>query len=156
MSKYTRGITLLEVVIGISIMVLIFVMVVPQLSRFRSEQALKNTTEDIVSMLNYARSQTLSSRNSTYYSVHLDTDRIVLFTGGTYSANDANNKIVIFDKSIYLPPQNIVLNGNVTEIKFDRLTGDTSQYGTIRPELISDNTRFKLITVNKTGIISAN
>jgi prepilin-type N-terminal cleavage/methylation domain-containing protein len=156
MRIHTKGFTLMEIVIVIAIIVAILAVFIPNLSSFRDDQALKNTTESVVSILNQARTQTLSSQNSMNYSVRFENNKAILFSGTVYDSSDVNNKTANFDESVSLPVSNISLNTGATAVTFDRLTGDTNQYGTITIELLSDTTKKKIININKLGIISAN
>lgn len=158
--KNNKGITLIEIVIIIAIISIISSIVLFNLSLFRNEQALKNTTVDIVSILNKARENTLSSLNSTNYSVHFETDRAVLFTGSIYSDSLSTNEVTIFSPSVTIPATlGINISGGGNNITFERLTGEVIN-GTIDSsiviELASDGTKQKTITINKTGVISSN
>ena len=75
-NKTNNGITIIEILIAIAVISIISSIVVLNLSKFRNEQALKNTTIDIVSLLNKAKQNTLSSINSNSYGVHFETDKI--------------------------------------------------------------------------------
>lgn len=154
--KYTRGFTILEILIVIAILGIMIGIIVPSFSNFRNRQAVSNTTEDLVSFLNKARNNTLLSKNSNYYSIHLDTNHAVLFTGGVYDENDNTNEILDFDTLVSVPAGTVLINGGGSDISFDRLTGDTSDYGTIKVVLTEDVAINKTITINKLGIISAN
>ena len=152
-----KGFNLFELILAMSILVLTIAIIVPSLSTFRNTQSLKNTTDDIVSLLNQARMQTLSSQNSTYYSVHFEGTRAVLFTGGTFSNSNSTNKVITFDLATKIPASGgINLNGSGVDVNFTRLTGDTNQYGTIVVQLTSNATKQKTITINKLGIASVN
>lgn len=154
--KYNRGVSFFEIIIVLAIMGIILAVSIPSFSSFRDRQIVKSTTEDIVTLLNEARNSTLLSKSSTFYSVHLENSRAVLFTGGTFDTNDSSNKVVTYDTLVNTTSGNISLNGGGTDVKFDRLTGDTSQYGTIQVSLISDSNIKKVITINKLGVVSAN
>jgi prepilin-type N-terminal cleavage/methylation domain-containing protein len=152
-----KGISLIEILIAVSIIAIISAIAVPNLSKFHNQQALQNTTEDVVSLLNEARNNTISSKNSNTYGVHLETDRAILFTGTTFNSNDSSNVPVIFDTATIIPATGgISLNGGGSDIVFNRITGDTANYGTIIIELISDNTQQKIINISKIGIIDSN
>lgn len=158
--KNNKGITLIEIIIIIAIISIISSIVLFNLSLFRNEQALKNTTIDIVSILNTARENTLSSLNSTNYSVHFETDRVVLFTGSIYSASLSTNEVTIFSPSVIIPlTLGINISGGGNNITFERLTGEVIN-GTIDSSIViqlaSDATQQKTITINKTGVISSN
>ena len=148
-----KGITIFEVLIGIVIMISITSVVFYSLLNFRDEQALRNTEVEIVSMLNKARQNTLSSKNSTNYSVHFDSDKITLFSGSVYSDVNPSNESVMFNPPVTLAEVNGLNIGGGSDVIFDRLTGETLG-GTITIELSSDNTKQKTITIMKTGIIN--
>lgn len=152
-----KAFTLLELLVAISIISLIVAVVMPSLYTFRDNQILKNTAEDIVTLLNQARSQTLASQNSHYYSVHFEGGRIVLFTDGTFSEPNSSNTEIVFDDKVSIPiTGGINLAGGVTDVNFTRLTGDTIDNGTIVVQLNSDNNKTKTITIRKTGVVSSN
>jgi prepilin-type N-terminal cleavage/methylation domain-containing protein len=154
--KYKSGFSFLEMIIVIAIIGILLAIVAPSFSNFRNRQVVRNTTEDIVALLNKARTNTLLSKNSTYYSVHLSTTSATLFTGGTYDASSSSNEVITFDTLVTVPSASVSLNGGGSDVTFDRLTGDTSQYGTIQIKLVSDSNVKKTITINKLGIISSN
>ncbi len=156
MKKYTNGFSILEIVIVFAILASLTAVFLPSFSAFRDEQLLKNTTDDIVAILNQARTHTLSSKNSNFYSVHFESDKATLFTGGTFTQGLADNVVVGFDSRVTLPSANVSLNGGGADVIFDRLSGDSSTYGTITIELASDASKTKTINVEQTGIISAN
>jgi prepilin-type N-terminal cleavage/methylation domain-containing protein len=151
-----KGITMIEFIIVIAIIGVIAGIVMPSLSTFRRTQALRNATEEVVSLLNKARTDTLASLNSTNYSVRFESTRAVYFVGTVFTDGLSTNKVVSFGSLVTLPPANISLNGGVTTVTFTRLTGDTTAYGTITLQQSSDATLQKIITINKTGLVSAN
>jgi type IV fimbrial biogenesis protein FimT len=154
--KYSSGISLFELIMVIAIVGLIVAIVTPSLSTFRNRQSVNNTTEDLVSLLNEARNDTLFSKNSTYYSVRIESTRAILFSGGTFDDNNSSNKVITFDSLVTIPNSKVLLNGGVSEINFDRLSGDTSDYGTITIELVSNSALNKTITITKLGTVSSN
>jgi len=149
-----KGVSFLEVIIVMAILGIIIGVMAPSLSNFRNQQILKNTSEDIITILNKARSQTLSSLNLNYYSVHFETNKAVLFIDGTYSESSLSNEIISLDNHIEI--SDIALNGSDVDVKFNRLIGDTNQYGTITIQITSDISKQKIITVSQTGVISSN
>ncbi len=155
--KTNKGFTLIQLIIVIAILTILVAVMIPSLTKFRNAQALKNTTDDIVSLLNNARLNTISSLNSNYYSVHFESARAVSFTGGTFAEPNSSNKVITFNTAVTIPASGgINLNGGGSNVSFTRLTGDTTQYGTIVVQLKSDSTQKKTITINKTGAVSSN
>jgi len=155
-----KGISLIEILIVISIIGILSAVIFPNLSQFRDAQALKNTTLDVVSLLNKARQNTLSSLNSTNYSVHFESDRAILFVGSAYSSSNSTNEPVVYSLAVTTPSSGgINISGGGSDINFERLTGGVINgtiSSTIVIQLVSDPTRQKIITINKTGIISSN
>jgi prepilin-type N-terminal cleavage/methylation domain-containing protein len=151
-----KGITILELLVVLAIIGILAGIIMPSLSTFRKTQALRNTTEEVISLLNKARNDTLASLNSTNYSVRFEESRAVYFAGTSFTEGLSTNKVVTFSSLVTLPSGNISLNGGVTTVTFSRLTGDTTAYGTITLQQTSDSTAQKVITINKTGLVSAN
>lgn len=152
-----KAFTIMELLIAIAIVSIIVAVVMPSLYNIRNDQILKSTTEDIVTMLNQARSRTLASVDSNYYSVHFESDRMVLYTGSVFSEPNVSNVEVIFDEHVSIPSSGgLNLNGAVSNVIFTRLTGDTDSYGTIILQINSDTSKTKTITIRKTGVVTSN
>ena len=151
-SNNKSGFTLIEIIVVIAIVGILAAIISSPFGKFRNAQALQNTTNAIVSVINSARTKTLASVNNTSYGVHIDSDRVILFTGISYNSEDATNQIVIFEPQVTL--ETLSLNGGGAEILFDRLKGTTSQYGTIVIDLPSGQS--KTITVQATGSVLRN
>lgn len=150
-----KGFTLIEILMVIAILGIISSIVLLNLSQFRNEQLLKNTTLDVVSLLSKARQNTLSSVNSTNYGVHFDSNKAVLFTGSLYSSNNATNEPIVFSSKVIVPIPSGLNIGGGSDVIFERLTGETVG-GTIKIQLTSDSTKQKIITVGKIGNASSN
>jgi prepilin-type N-terminal cleavage/methylation domain-containing protein len=151
---YHRGITLLEVIIVIAILGILAAIIIPQFSRIKELQALKNAGEDIISNFNQAKSETLASLNSSEYGVHFESDRIIIFKGEVFVAGDSNNVTTNI-----IPPaviSNIALTGGAVDFYFERLTGAPSKTGTITIALSADASVNKVLTISATGSISMN
>lgn len=152
--KKQKGFNLIEILLVISIIFIIVSIVSPNLSEFKKQQTLKNTTEDIVSLLNEARNNTIASKNSTNYGVRFWEDKAILFIGTSY-IDSTDNKQIDFDPYVKISEDDgLDLNNSIDEVVFSRLTGDTINYGTIKVELVSDSSRYKIISINNIGIIS--
>jgi len=153
-----KGISIIEVLVVISILSIISAIVVPRLSGFRNQQVLKNTTEDIVSLLNEARNNTISSKDSTNYGVHFESDKVVLFKGLSFESSTSNKEIKL-DSSIVIPEDGgINLQNGGDDIVFERITGDTvnDEYGTIVIQSTKDETAQNIVSISKIGIIDSN
>jgi len=153
--KRITGFTFIELILVVAITGLIISIVLPTLSKFKEEQSLKNTVSAVVAILNQARSDTLSSLSSTNYGVYFDTSKAVYFVGPTYTAGTSTNQVFLFSDVTSVPVSGgLIFNGGGSIVVFNRLTGDTSNYGTIRIQLVSNSSIYKTITVGKTGFVS--
>jgi Tfp pilus assembly protein FimT len=152
---FNKGISLIEIIIIIAIISTITAITIPNLSSFRNQREMINTKEDIIALLNEARNSTISSKNSTNYGVHIQTDRAILFPGDIF-VDSTENKQVDFDSSVNVPSTGgINLSGGGDDIVFERLTGNTENHGTIIIQLTSDSSVQKTITISSLGIISS-
>ncbi len=153
---FTKGATLIEIVVVVAIITIILFLTIPSISSFREKQTLKNTMEEVVNLINEARVNTLSSQDSSVYGVHFDETRAVLFIGTIYNASDSSNKVLNFNNLVKIDTANIALNGSGVDVIFQRLTGDTTNHGTIVLELVSDPSTNKTISINMLGVVSTN
>ena len=147
-----KGFNLVELLIIIAVLSLIAFGSVSVFINFRNQQGLDKDTETIVEILQQARSQTLTSQNDSQYGVHISATKITLFTGSSYSSSDLSNKdypLTLSDTVL-----NVSLSGGGNEVIFQRLSGETSQSGTIT--LASSATgESKTIKIYKTGLIES-
>ena len=151
-----KGISLIEILIVVGLIAIISTIAVLNLSNFHNQQILINTTEDVVSLLNEARNDTISSKNSNTYGIHFQTDRAILFAGASFTSNPSNKQINL-DSAVIIPISGgINLNGGGSDIVFDRITGETTKYGTIIIRLVSKATSQKVVTISKIGVIGSN
>ena len=149
-----KGFSAIETLMVVAIGIILAGVIIAKYSAFRETQSLSNTVEEVVALLNEAHNRTLSGDNGVGYGVHLETSKAVLFQGTTYSSTASTNKTLTIESPVVLA--SISLAGSGAEVKFDQLTGDTSQYGTFIVKLSSTTTGQKTITVSKTGIVSSN
>ncbi len=152
--KSTRGFSLVELILIIVIMGIITFITVGSFSKATGQEALDKETGIVLSLIEQARNQTLSSKNNANYGVHFETTKAVLFSGSVYSSSDASNVVEILNPLVEI--SSIALAGGVSDTVFKRLTGETAQSGTITVALSSDTTQTKTITVFATGVAQSN
>lgn len=143
----------MEILIVVAILSLLAVVVISGFISLRKQTALDSAGENIMSVLNEARSKTLASKDDSEYGVHFETDRIVLFKGDVFSAADPDNKEFVVLSSVEI--SNIDLNGGGSDLVFERLTGKTDNNGTTTLRLKSDFSKTKDIVISSTGIVSS-
>ena len=127
--KLVSGFSMLELFIVLAIITLLCGIVIATFIDFRKNQALSKDTETIVEVLNQARNQTISSKNQSAYGVHFASSVVTLFTGGTYSAGASDNQNFSLNSADTV--LTISLTGGGSNVVFTRISGETTQNGTI-------------------------
>ncbi len=149
--KQKKGFTALEILIVIAIIAIIGGVLLPSFGAMRRDQVLKSAVEDVASALDKARSESLSSRDSSEYGVHFETNMAVIFTGVAYTAGASSNQEVAISAPASISA--ITLSGGGSEVYFDRLSGEPNKTGTIT---ITNDSASKVITISATGSVSTN
>jgi len=94
--KHKRGVTLIELLIALAILAIISAIVVSPFNSFRLTGALQGDVENVLSFINKARLNTLSSQNDSEYGVHFESGRVVLFKGPTFTEPNPDNEELTF------------------------------------------------------------
>lgn len=149
--RHSQGFSLIEVVVASAIAVILAGITFTAFINVNRQQALDKTRVMVIGILEQARSNSISSKNSQYFGVHVATSTLTLFEGTAYNSASATN--TVFYLSSFVGLSSISLNGGGNDIIFGRLTGTTSNYGTIIYSLSTDSTQNKTVTVQPTGII---
>ena len=149
-----RGITIIEALVVIAIIGILVAIVIPQFAKTRENQVLKSAVSDMLSSFSKARSETLSSLNSSEYGVRFESDKVIIFKGKVFSSGAADNETI----SITTPATiaNVTLGGVSAvsgDMYFSRLSGSPSKTGTVT---ISTASLSKIITISATGVASVN
>jgi Tfp pilus assembly protein FimT len=151
---YKKGITALELLLSIAILVILILVALPQFSRLKEVQLLHAATSDVLSALARARSETLASLNSSEYGVHFQSDQVIIFKGTVYSSGASTNEAVGLSAPVSI--SNVTLggvSGSSGNIYFSRIYGVPSATGSVT---ISSPSLSKVITISATGGASSN
>jgi len=154
LNDHKKGMTALEILLIMAVLGIIFAIVIPQFSKMKENQVLKNAVGDVSSSLNKARSETLASLGSSSYGVHFQSDKIIIFKGTVFSPSDSNNEII----NIISPAtiSNVTLagvSGSSGDVYFNRLSGIPNK-ATPNFITISTDSSSRIITISATGLIS--
>ncbi|MBI3633948.1 MAG: type II secretion system protein [Candidatus Vogelbacteria bacterium] len=145
-----KGFTLVEIIIVVGILLTLATITITALSKFSQFTALSKDTEKIVSLLNRARSDTISSKNDVRYGVHFESTKAVLFAGDSYVSNTMTNEVVTVLPTATI--RSVTLNGGGSNVLFDRLTGATSESGNIIISLLGSGANSRQITISSNGV----
>ena len=150
--KNNSGFTLIESLIVLGIFMLIAVIAIPAYRNFQKQADLINTTEAIINILRLTQSKTLTSEQASQWGVHFSSSEYTLFKGADYALRNSS-----FDKNYTVPNlveiHEISLEGSGSDVVFERITGQTNQFGSISLRLKSNVLETKTIVIELSGQI---
>lgn len=149
------GISFIEMIIVVAILVILISITAPVFIFFQRGLEFNNNIEETINVLKIARNKTLASEGASQYGVYFDNTssphQYILFKGESFALRD-NSFDEINNLSDNTEVYNIDLNGG-NEIVFDRVTGSTSQPGSISLRLKTDITKTKTIYIEGSGYV---
>lgn len=155
-NQKNSGFTLIELLTILGILIIITATAVPAYRNFQKESDLTNSTEEIINILRVAQSKTLASEQDSQWGVYFSTTTVpnqyTLFKGVDYASRDTffDQNYTIFSS---VETNEIDLTESDSEVVFNKLTGTTSNYGSISLRLITDISKTKTIIVEYSGQI---
>ena len=149
---HKRGISLIEIIVAIAIILLLSSLALTALSQFRIRKTMDAAMEKVLAAFSQAHLDTISSRNDQQYGVHLASDQVVYFLGPTYATGTPTN--IVYKLNSVIEIYNVSLAGAGTDVLFNHLTGGTNQLGTFEVRAKGNSAIRTVITVNGTGAIS--
>ncbi len=149
-----QAFTLIEILIVISVIIILSFFSLSSYLPFRNQNELNACSQEILNILRLAQSKTLGSEESSCYGVHFEQEKYVLFKGVSYDPLDINNEDYNLSLKTEISPSDISLNGGGSEVIFDRITGSTSQYGTVKIQITQDSNQYRIIRIDSSGQIA--
>lgn len=146
------GFTFIEILIVLGILSVLATLSFNAFTRFNRAQVLESAVNNVVSVLEEARSRTLSSEGDTVFGVHFatSTSRVTLFQGTNYSSSSSSNKITTFSRLVTIATTTFETGG--MDVVFERLTGKTMASGTIELLLMTEPPKTKTVVVEESGV----
>ncbi len=149
MMRSSRGVTLVEGLAVVAILMLLVGIGARSFFRFTDEQTLAGAASTVRAVLDDARARTLASQGGNIYGVRVESGSVTTFPSAYITGNPANS-VVVLPSSIETVAS---LTGGVSEVVFARLTGAASTTGSITVRLRKNPSAAKVITVNGTGLV---
>jgi len=150
------GITLVELLVIVGILIILTAIATPTLRYFQRESELVNSSEEIINTLRLAQNKTLASEGASQYGVYFDNltspHQYTLFKGKNYSSRDT-----LFDEIHKLPESVEIYEINLAggkEVIFERIFGITSQSGNASLRLKETPTKSRTIFVQASGQVT--
>lgn len=150
-SARTRGFTLIELLVSITILTLLATLTYETLQKTNGSKVLETDALNVFSKLREARSSALASKKGSQWGVHIASSSVTLFQGPLFDAASATN--VVTNLNSLVTVSSIALEGGVSNIVFERLTGATTQSGSTTLSLVASSTAKRTITIYRTGVI---
>jgi len=150
--------TLVETLVVISISILLAAMTVPAWRYFQKKSSLKNSVEEIISAVRLTQNKTLASEQSSkwgiWFSSSTNPNQYVIFKGENYASREPGEDIIT-DLNDLVEIYDLSLAEGGSEIVFERVTGDTKDYGTVSLRLKSDPSENRQIIIESSGRTSS-
>ena len=147
-----QGFSFIEILVVLAVLAIVVAFGATAFLPFYRNQILNGALEQVVALINEARSKTLSSEDASQYGVHFETSKITLFKGTIFSESNPDNQEFKLPSSVEI--SEILLNGGGPDLVFKRLTGETNQFGRIGLKLKADTPRVKSITIETSGLVN--
>lgn len=141
--KMKAGFSVIELVIVVTIFILFAGISQITFFDFQRKSNLEISANNVVEALRYAKSNAQQVQNDTKWGVKINGSNVIVFSGNSYDARNT-----AFDKEITL---NGILTSGLSEIIFQKVTGETINTGTITLTLGSQT---KNIVINEKGTIT--
>ena len=144
-----KGFTAIELLIVTSLIAVVATLVGLSFGQLRTSTQHIAQAQNIASVVAEARSNTVAGQSNLQWGVHFTTDDYTLFRGSSYSQGASGNVLYTLPSGVTI--SSISLTGGGADVIFDRLSGGTSQPGTIT---VSSGALAALLTVRAGGEIS--
>jgi prepilin-type N-terminal cleavage/methylation domain-containing protein len=149
------GFTLIEIMVVIAVLLLVSALSIGSFSLLNKKTEIDSAKNNLTSTLNKAKNKTLASEGPAQYGIYFNIvanpDQYVFFQGPSYASRNIN-----FDEIYNLPKTiniaNLSLNVSGNEVVFNRLDGNTNNYGFLSLESSSAN-ETRTIYIYKSGEI---
>lgn len=142
---FISGFTLVEVLIVLSILGILLSLIISTFSSVGGDEALDTTTISVMSVLNEAKSMSVSSKDASNYGVRVFSDKLVTFK----NSYGTDNKEVLISNLVRISTS----TGIGSDIVFNNVSGKTSASGSIMIADSDDSSKINTIRVYSTGVI---
>ncbi len=146
--RSTKGFTVAEIIIVLGILALLVSMIVSSFGKVGGSEALDTTVASVISILNEAKSQAVSSKDASNYGVRILNNGLISFK----NSYGTNNKEYIVSNLVTVSTS----TGIGADIIFNNVSGNTNASGTITITVLNDSSKNSTINVYSTGVIEKN
>jgi len=145
----TRGFTLVEILMVVTLVGIVTALLLQGFSRYAYRQSFEQFVSEVQDETVEARAQTMASLNNTTYGIYVGADTVEFFPGTTPIVGDAANTILPIPAEVTVTTAFSSGNQYTT---FKRLTGEATATGTI--EFVDTRTvATRIITISAAGLV---
>lgn len=146
--KNRGGFSLIEIIIVVLILSIASVVAIPAWKSFSDNVNLENAEQMLEAKIKLAKNYSLGSLSDSVYGIHFDAlnNRFVLFSGGAFVDGASANQIFNLPSNVEI--YSVSFSGGGNDLIFGRLTGGTSNSGTVGIRIKTDNSKNRQITIN--------
>lgn len=155
-SKKREGITLLEILISVSVLVVMAAVLVPQFFNFYDQQSLKDDASKVAFALQNARDKAKNGENGSDWGVHFTAtlplssqDYFVVFSGSSFAGGQAQQTVTLNPSNKF----NTHGAGFRQDIIFSKITGLPDAPANIIISSINDASASSTVSVSSVGEI---
>lgn len=145
-----KGFTLVEILVVIGIFGVLLTTSLYFFGKWDKKEALEKDVASLTALIRNASRLSADSKDASVFGIHLESGKAVLFEGSSYVPGGSNEKSQELSNRVYISSYS--LNGGGQDIIFARLSGATSNYGTVTLSL-KDGSASTTVTVLKTGVV---
>jgi len=150
-AKTNQGFSVIEILVVLAVLMIVSGLVVPGFNFFRRQNSLNATAQEIINTLRLTQNKTLASEGNSSFGIYFESDKYTIFKGAAFVESSLNNEVHAIDTSLRISAIDLNIPPAVV---FERLTGNTTNYGTITLERIDDVSQNKIIFVDPSGSVS--
>ena len=156
-TRFFRGITLLEVIVSIGILMMLTSLAIAPFANYRDRKALESSAETVLAVFSQAHLDAISSKGNISYGVRIRSNDVVLFSGSVYPGDGSPGNVVYpLATSVIVSAasfSNSCAIGSCA-IVFSRLSGQANPFGTFTLQAKNRSTMNIVITVSGIGALS--
>jgi len=142
--NFSKGFTLIEVVLSIAIIVVIFGIAAPVYQDYQIRNGVDISVNTIAENLRRAQILSMAVDGDSNWGVNILNNEITLFRGVNFATRD-----VIFDEVSEILP--VISHSGLNEIVFSKLNGLPNTTGVIN---LSTSSNVRTISINEKGILT--
>ena len=149
-NEYFQGFTIIEILVVVTIIIILAAIAIPYGSIFLAQNQLQDSTLNIIDSLRRTQSRAMSGMGEETWGIHFTNTSYTLFQGSSYDPVDPDNEVN--DLSNVVRISSISLNGGGDDVIFNRVFGDTNNFGMIVLDDQNSDSQ-ATISINEVGMI---